>query len=66
MSGFGIFKFSKSKFFVIFGFPSKTIFFLKANILLSHQKNFWDDTVNREGDILQKINLVTLGTTGIL
>jgi len=39
-------------FFVIFGFPSKKYFFLKANILLSYQKHFWDDSVNREEDIL--------------
>ena len=39
-------------FFVIFGFPLKKYFFLRANILLSHQKVFWDDSVNREEDIL--------------
>ena len=52
ISGFGIFNFSNSNFFVIFGFPSKTILFLKENILLSHQNNFGADSINREEDIL--------------
>ena len=39
-------------FFVIFGFPLKKYFFLKANILLSYQNIFWDYSVNREQDIL--------------
>ena len=52
ISGFGIFNFSNSNFFVIFGFPSKIVLFLKANILLSHQKNFEADSINREEDIL--------------
>ena len=44
--------FSNSNFFVICGFPSKTFLFLKANIVLSHQNNFEDDSINREEDIL--------------
>ena len=52
ISGFGIFNFSNLNCFVIFGFPSKTILFLKANILLFYQNVFWDDSVNREEDIL--------------
>ena len=51
ISGFGIFNFSNSNFFVIFGLSSKKILFLKANILLSYQKNFEADSINRE-DIL--------------
>ena len=49
ISGFDIFNFSNSNFFVIFGFPSTKILFLKANILLSYQPNFENDT---EEDIL--------------
>jgi len=52
ISGFGIFNFSNSKFFVIFGFPSKKILFLKANILLSYQNNFEVNNIHREKDIL--------------
>ena len=52
ISGFGIFNFSNSNFFVIFGFPSKKFLFLKENILFSHQKNFEADSINKEGDIL--------------
>ena len=53
ISGFGIFKFWNSNFFVIFGFPSKTIiFFLETNMLLSYQKHFWADSISREEDIL--------------
>jgi hypothetical protein len=49
ISGFGIFNFSNLSFFVIFGSPSKKIFlFLKANILLSYQKNFETDSINQE------------------
>ena len=44
----GDFNFSNSIFFVIFGFPLKKKFFLKANILLSYKKKFWDDCINRE------------------
>ena len=51
-SGFGIFNFSNSNFFVIFGFPSKIFLFLKVNILLFYQNNFEDDSINREEDIL--------------
>ena len=47
----GIFKFSKSNFFVIFGFPSRNFFFLKAKILLSYQKKFWADSINRKEDM---------------
>ena len=60
ISGFRIFKFWNSNVFVIFGFPSKNLFFLKANILLYYQKIFWANSINREEDILQKVNLVTL------
>ena len=52
ISGLKIFKFSNSDFFIIFGFPSKRFFFLKANILLSYQKMFWADSINRNEDIL--------------
>ena len=52
ISGFGIFNFSNSNFFVIFGYPSKNILFLKTNILLSYQKHFEADSINREKDIL--------------
>ena len=52
MAGFGIFNFSNSNFFVIFGFPSKKVLFLKANIILSYQKHFEVDSINREEDIL--------------
>ena len=38
------------KFFVIFGFPSKKFFFVKANILLSYMNKFWADIINREED----------------
>ena len=47
-----IFNFTNSICFVIFGFPLKKYFFLRANILLSYQKTFWDDSINREEDIL--------------
>ena len=47
-----IFNFSNSIFFVIFGFPLKKYFFLRANILLSYQKYFWADSINREEEIL--------------
>ena len=46
------FNFSNSIFFVVFGFLLKNIFFLKVNILLSYQKNFEVDSINREEDIL--------------
>ena len=52
ISGLGIFKFSNSNCFVIFGFPSKNIFFLKANILLSYQNNFEADNIKRVEGIL--------------
>ena len=52
ISGFEIFNFSNSNFFVIFGFPSKKILFLKENILLFYQKHFEVDSINREEDIL--------------
>ena len=52
ISGFGILNFSSSNFFVIFGFPSKIILFRNANILLSYQKHFEADSINREEDIL--------------
>ena len=52
ISGFGIFNFSNSNFFVIFGFPSKQFLFPKANILFAYQKKFEDDSINREEDIL--------------
>ena len=52
ISGFGMFNFSNSNVFVIFGFPLKKFLFLKANILLSYQKHFEADSINREKDIL--------------
>ena len=52
ISGFGIFNFSNSNCFVIFGFPSKKFLFLKANILLSYHKKFEADSINREENIL--------------
>jgi len=39
-------------FFVNFSFLSKKFLFLKANILLSYQKNCENDNMNREEDIL--------------
>ena len=50
ISRFGIFSFSNSNCFVIFGFPSKKSLFLKTNILLSHQNNFEAD---RKEDIIK-------------
>ena len=38
--------------FVIFGLPSNKILFLKENILLSYQKNFEADSINRQKDML--------------
>ena len=52
ISGFGIFNFSNSNFFVIFDFPSKRILFLKAHILLPYQKLFETHSINRKEDIL--------------
>ena len=52
ISGFEIFNLSNSNFYVIFGFPSKKFLFLKANILLSYQKHFEVDSINKEGNIL--------------
>ena len=52
ISGFGIFNFSNSNFFVTFGFPCIKILFLRANILLFYQKNFEADSINRKKDIL--------------
>ena len=53
ISGFGIFKFSNSNVSVIFGFPSKTFLFLKANIYFCLTKNkFWAHSINRKEDIL--------------
>ena len=46
LGDFQIFKFNF--FFVIFGFPLKRFLFLKAKILLSYQKHFWADSINRE------------------
>ena len=59
-----IFNFSNSILFVTFGFPLKKYFFF--NILLFHQKCFGANSITREEDIFSKINLVTLGTKGIL
>ena len=52
VSRFGIFNFSNSNIFVIFGFPSKQFLFFKTKILLSYQKNFEEDSINKEEDIL--------------
>ena len=52
ISEFGIFKFSNSIFFDIFGFPTKKIVFLKASILLCYQKHFGADSINRKEDKL--------------
>jgi hypothetical protein len=55
MSGFGIFKFSNSNFFlVIVGFPSKKFLFLKASILLSYQKKNWGLILSIEKKICYK------------
>ena len=66
LSGFGIFNFSNSNVCVIFGFPLKKVLFIKENILLSYQNNFEADSINREKDILQNVDLVTLEGGGIL
>ena len=47
------FQILKFKFFLSFLVShQKNFFFLKANILLSYQKKFWVDNINREKDIL--------------
>ena len=52
ISGPGIFNFSNSNFFVIFGFPLKRFLFLEENILLSHQNKFEVYSINKEEDVL--------------
>ena len=52
VSGFGIFNFSNSNIFVIFGFPSKQLLFCKTKVILPYQKKFEDDSINKEEDIL--------------
>ena len=49
--GLGFSTFQIQFLFDIFGFPSKTFLFRKANIL-SYQKYFKADSINREEDIL--------------
>jgi len=47
-----IFNFSNSIFFCHFWFPIKKIFFSQSKHTFVLPKKFWDDSVNREEDIL--------------